>query len=230
LASPFLPDETNEQYTARMTALIRQHPTLSQFLPAENLNLTLTLTPSENPRSDELRESQTVAQTSTSAVPQVSQPASVAPSPSSTRSPENPAPPTHDSQPCTQNAEREETPIARQIREENIARERLGISVYNYTMRRCDEYNAWRENKKYNGIQYDNSKPFFSELKECPCGQATPCPEHGEMPTFFWKNSPWSFLYIKVLDDYGFPFHPMRLPDGPPGECYSDPSRWRPDD
>jgi hypothetical protein len=49
------------------------------------------------------------------------------------------------------------------------------------------------------------------------------------MPTFFWKNSPWSFLYHKALGDYQLPFQPRLLPEGPPGSFYQYPSRWDPD-
>ncbi len=246
LGSALKPGETDSQYTERMTKIFRKDPLLRQLLPDEELtetpvdqsavartsfahpvgpasSTTVSVPPSNNV-GDEVTSLTIPDRDSTSLNHNRNHNLNLDPS----TLPTTAETPLHDCDELNSESDSElplhedgepETEISRKLRKEAAARETLLIAVYNYTMRRCDEYDTWRAG--------DRAERYFSKLKECPCGEASPCPRHGEMPTFFWKNSPWSILYGRALADYGLPFHPMLLPDGPPGETYSDPSRWR---
>jgi hypothetical protein len=40
----------------------------------------------------------------------------------------------------------------------------------------------------------------------CPCGQAVPCPDHGNFPGSFFEASPWSADIADAMHQRGLPY------------------------
>jgi hypothetical protein len=47
--------------------------------------------------------------------------------------------------------------------------------------------------------------------RECPCGNATPCKEHGAFPEWFWQCSPWNGDLALAMIDRGLPYMDIKL-------------------
>jgi hypothetical protein len=76
---------------------------------------------------------------------------------------------------------------------------KLESSVRSHLTRRALE---WQRNGK-------NTRATI--YRECPCGNATPCKEHGEFPEWFWQCSPWNGDLALAMIDRGLPYMDIKL-------------------
>src|SRR5436190_8238837 len=74
----------------------------------------------------------------------------------------------------------------------NLAPINLAHHTNAYTVLRAEEYVAHR--RSISGWMDTRRDPpeYISQLRECPCGSALPCPHHAPFPDYFWKLSPFS--------------------------------------
>jgi hypothetical protein len=80
---------------------------------------------------------------------------------------------------------------------------KLESSVRDHLTRRALE---WQRNGK-------NTRATV--YRECPCGNATPCKQHGEFPEWFWQCSPWNGDLALAMIDRGLPYFDIKLqPEG----------------
>jgi hypothetical protein len=75
-----------------------------------------------------------------------------------------------------------------------------------YTVLRAEEYVAHR--RSISGWMDTRRDPpeYISQLRECPCGSALPCPHHAPFPDYFWKLSPFSVDYQEHFQARNLPY------------------------
>jgi hypothetical protein len=79
-----------------------------------------------------------------------------------------------------------------------------------YTVLRAEEYvahrrsiSAWMDTRR-------DPPEYISQLRECPCGSALPCPHHDPFPDYFWKLSPFSLIYQEHFQARNLPYREPR--------------------
>jgi hypothetical protein len=79
-----------------------------------------------------------------------------------------------------------------------------------YTVLRAEEYVAhcrsisgWTDTRR-------DPPEYISQLHECPCGSALPCPHHAPFPDYFWELSPFSLIYQEHFQARNLPYREPR--------------------
>jgi hypothetical protein len=100
---------------------------------------------------------------------------------------------------------------------DHLSTEPLAKRSNDYTIRRAKEYWSYRrEESAWYALQakrpYNAGKKpeYISQLRECPCGAALPCPHHEEFFDRFWTVSPYDGFYMMSLLDRGIPYREPR--------------------
>ena len=93
-----------------------------------------------------------------------------------------------------------------------VSPEGLAKAVDAYTVKRAEEYWAYRRQYSSPPPPYREHPEYVTQYRHCPCGNASPCPIHedeekyGRYPEWFWSRAPHSLDYARCLQDRDLPY------------------------